>query len=122
MMRMENNLREIRKSHKISLEKLAEAAGTSQQQLGRLEKGERRLSDHWIERIVNAYHSLGYSQINSMQLIANLEDLQQTPIKDATAGLRKRDQALIDRLTKFLQNNPSARDIELIEKIIGDEK
>lgn len=38
----------------LSLAAVAELAGTSEQQLGRLETGKRRLSDFWIEKLAKA--------------------------------------------------------------------
>lgn len=49
-----NRLREIRDSKGLTLREVAERAKTSEQQLGRLEKGQRRLSDYWIARLAPA--------------------------------------------------------------------
>jgi phage repressor protein C with HTH and peptisase S24 domain len=56
---MENNLRSIREKMGLTLDQLAEMMGTSQQQLSRLEKGERRLSDVWLRR----YEKVGISYL-----------------------------------------------------------
>jgi transcriptional regulator with XRE-family HTH domain len=53
---MQNRLREFRKKRGYTLQQLADAVGTSHQQLQRLESGERRLSDLWIEKL---YKPLG---------------------------------------------------------------
>lgn len=40
----------------MTLEALAEAAGTSLQQLSRLEKGQRKLTQDWMMKIAGALH------------------------------------------------------------------
>lgn len=60
---MKNRLKEIRKTLGLSGEKLAEMAGTTKTQISRLEAGERRLSDHWIQRIVEGLHKAGFKDI-----------------------------------------------------------
>ncbi len=49
-----NRLRELRKLAELSQEDLAQQVGTTNQQIGRLEKGQRRLSTYWMERIAIA--------------------------------------------------------------------
>lgn len=48
---MQNKLRVLRLAKGLTLEQLAEAAGTSHQQVLRLEKGERRLTVDWMVRL-----------------------------------------------------------------------
>jgi len=49
-----NRLREIRKAKGLTLEGLAALVGSSNQQIQRLEKGERRLSDEWMRTLGQA--------------------------------------------------------------------
>jgi transcriptional regulator with XRE-family HTH domain len=51
-----NNIRKIRDRLGISAAQLAKMIGTSQQQITRLEKGQRRLSDFWLYRLAPALH------------------------------------------------------------------
>lgn len=51
---MGNRIRELREEAGFTLEQLAEVAGTSLQQISRLEKAERRLTDDWMRRIAPA--------------------------------------------------------------------
>jgi phage repressor protein C with HTH and peptisase S24 domain len=51
---MNNRIREIRKKLKLTLEQVAEAAGTTNQHLGMLERGKRGLTLEWMERIAPA--------------------------------------------------------------------
>lgn len=52
--RYPNRIREIRIARGLSAEKLGESCGTSQQQIQRLETGERRLTQGWMEKIAKA--------------------------------------------------------------------
>lgn len=49
-----NRIREHRERKGWSQEKLAQLAETSNQQIGRLEKGERDLSPYWLDRLARA--------------------------------------------------------------------
>lgn len=51
---MENRIKELRRARGLTLQKLAERAGTTNQQISRLERGERRLTTDWMERLGNA--------------------------------------------------------------------
>lgn len=56
-----NRINEFRKRHKLSLEKLALACvpPTTAQQIQRLEKGDRRLTDGWMRRVSKGFKNLG---------------------------------------------------------------
>jgi len=51
---MPNRIRELRAARGLTLEQLAQETGTSVQQLSRLEKGDRRLTEGWMRRIAPA--------------------------------------------------------------------
>ena len=51
---MENNIKKIRLSKNLKLREVAEKAGTSTQQIQRLEKGDRKLTTEWLERLSGA--------------------------------------------------------------------
>lgn len=53
--RLRNRIKEYRLSRQWSLEKLGERAGTTRQQIYKLENGELRLSQEWMERIAKAF-------------------------------------------------------------------
>lgn len=50
---MANRIRELREKMGLSRRALAEIAGTTANQLVKLENGDRRLSDHWADRLAN---------------------------------------------------------------------
>ena len=60
---MQNNIKAIRKSRGLTLAQLADLTETTAQQIGMLERGDRRLSDVWIERLANALHINAYELI-----------------------------------------------------------
>lgn len=53
-MSMANRIRELRQARSLSLEEVARMAGTTIQQISRLERGQRRLTDDWMHRIAAA--------------------------------------------------------------------
>ena len=60
---MQNNIKQIRKSRGLTLAQLADLAGTTAQQIGMLERGDRRLSDVWMEKLAGALHINAYELI-----------------------------------------------------------
>jgi transcriptional regulator with XRE-family HTH domain len=55
MIRMGNRLRELRKAAKLTLNVAAKEMGTTNQMLGMLERGDRQLTQKWMERIAPVY-------------------------------------------------------------------
>jgi len=51
---MQNRILELRKSKGMTLAELAKKTASTPQQIGRLEKGERRLTTDWMEKIAHA--------------------------------------------------------------------
>ncbi|MCA6305263.1 MAG: helix-turn-helix transcriptional regulator [Phenylobacterium sp.] len=51
---MKNRIRELREAAGLSQQQLADRAGTSQPQVDRLEKGERKLTADWMRRLSEA--------------------------------------------------------------------
>jgi transcriptional regulator with XRE-family HTH domain len=51
---MANNLRQLRKEAKLTLEEVAQRAGTSNQMVGMLERGDRQLTQRWLEKLAPA--------------------------------------------------------------------
>ena len=48
---MTNRIKELREARGLTLQEVADVAGTSLQQIQRLENGYRRLTDEWMRRI-----------------------------------------------------------------------
>jgi transcriptional regulator with XRE-family HTH domain len=53
---MPNRIRELRIARNLTLEEVALNVGTSVQQLSRLERGSRRLTDDWMRRVARALY------------------------------------------------------------------
>lgn len=70
---MANNIKTLREERGLTQPKLAEAMGTTKNQLIKLEKGDRRLTDNWIRRAAQA---LGVP--NSAIIDEPLEDVAET--------------------------------------------
>ncbi|MDP6951311.1 MAG: S24 family peptidase [Alphaproteobacteria bacterium] len=51
---MKNHIRDLRQAAGLSMQALADRAGTSRQQIHKLEHGERRLTDIWLRRLAGA--------------------------------------------------------------------
>ena len=55
---MKNRIFELRKQHGLTLAQLAARTGTTAQQIGRLEKGERKLTTDWIGKLAGVFDVL----------------------------------------------------------------
>ena len=98
---MENRIREWRKARGMTLKQLAESVGTSNQQISHLEKGRRRLSLEWMERIADALGCHPSDLLGDpaqprnereramMELFRGLSEEQQEAFLQATAALAK---------------------------------
>lgn len=98
---MDNRISELRKARGLTLKRLAELVGTSNQQISHLEKGRRRLTLEWMERIAKALEChpsdliIGGSEIRNekeramIELYRGLSDEQQEAFLQATAALAK---------------------------------
>lgn len=53
---MLNRIREFRNARDWSQQRLADIVGTSQTQIDRLEKNQRRVSDYWLEKLSKAFN------------------------------------------------------------------
>ena len=68
---MKNNIKQIRKERGLTLAQVAQYAGTTAQQIGMLERGDRRLSDVWMERLSFALKVEPYQLITTTTALAN---------------------------------------------------
>ncbi len=98
---MESRISELRKARGLTLKRLAELVGTSNQQISHLEKGRRRLTLDWMERIAKALEChpadllIGGTQLRNekeramIELFRGLSEEQQEAFLKATAALAK---------------------------------
>lgn len=66
---MKNQIRTIRQKANLTLEQVAKAAGTTNQMIGLLERGQRKLTTEWMERIALV---LGVSPLDLLELPGKL--------------------------------------------------
>jgi transcriptional regulator with XRE-family HTH domain len=79
LLAMGNRIRELRLQRNLTLEEVADGAGTSVQQISRLELGDRRLTDDWMRRIAPALgvqpaDLLARSGPDDREVVQNLEE------------------------------------------------
>lgn len=74
---MANRLRELRERKQLTRAALASLAGTGATQVNKLESGERRLSDHWAQRL--APH-LGVEPYELFMPASNLPSVRWVPV------------------------------------------
>lgn len=104
---MENRIREFRKNRGLTLEQLAEKVGTTFAQIQKLEKGERRLTHEWMQRIAKA---LG---CQPQDLIAENTNIINVPVGGKVAG-GKWIEAVNDNSEKTIPFRYSKKNADLI--------
>lgn len=75
-MAIANNIQAMREERGWSRPQLARRAGTSPQQIERLEKAQRRLSDVWMERLAQAFGVQPYELIAPAALLPTEAELE----------------------------------------------
>lgn len=83
---MKNRISEIRKARGLTLVEVAERAQTSNQQISHLERGRRKLSYEWMERLAAAL------SCHPLDLLAN----PPTPFEAPMAMLSVRERRLLE--------------------------
>jgi len=66
---MKNRIKELRRSQGLTLQRLADQIGTTPQQINRLERGDRRLTTEWMERVAAGL------EVHPTELIADEADI-----------------------------------------------
>lgn len=66
---MKNRIKELRRGQGLTLQRLADLIGTTPQQINRLERGDRRLTTEWMERVA------GGLSVHPTELIADDSDI-----------------------------------------------
>ncbi len=93
---MTNRIRELRKQNGLNQQELAERIGTTGQQVGHLEAGRRKLTQHWMERLADG---LGCGPADL--LVA----AQSGPVDTAARPLQK----TFPRMAKISPGDPTMR-------------
>lgn len=66
---MKNRIKELRRSQGLTLQRLADLIGSTPQQINRLERGDRRLTTEWMERVASGL------DVHPTELIADEADI-----------------------------------------------
>lgn len=69
-----NRIKDIREDRGLTQEQLAEKLCTSNQQIGRLENSERRLTWEWMQRIANALECHPMDLVDESSTSSNTEE------------------------------------------------
>ena len=77
---MPNRLKEIRTKRKLSQQQLADLAGTSNPQIGRLESGQRKLTREWAERLASALNCTAAEIMLTQKELADLGGALVSPL------------------------------------------
>ena len=83
---MVNRIRELRKARGWTQEVLADRVGTTQQQLGRLEKETRRLTRDWMEKIAIALDVRPNELFTDDDILADVSTSDLSTVSDETVG------------------------------------
>lgn len=98
---MENRIAELRRARGLTLKALAERVGTTNQQISHLEKGRRRLTMEWMERIAAALECHPFELVSEdtqiqderervlVELFRGLSEEQKDAYLKATSALAK---------------------------------
>jgi transcriptional regulator with XRE-family HTH domain len=105
---MPNRLRELRTAHQLTLEQVAERAGTSVQQISRLELGERRLTDEWMRRLATALgvHPFELLVPDTKDRHGSPQDLQDLEILRAWRLLNREERRIVAMFMQSLVAAP----------------
>jgi transcriptional regulator with XRE-family HTH domain len=98
---MKNRLREIREEKGLTLEEVAELVETSNQQIFRLEMGQRKLTLEWLSRLSAA---LGVSPLEIVPDLAEKAKKESIEVSVLESDLRDMVQNVYDNAIK-LQND-----------------
>jgi len=93
---MENRIKDLRNSRRITQEKLAELLSTSKGMISMLESGERRLNTDWIKKLCEVF-SVRPSEIFQSDL-----DYRETIISEKIAKLRPETLQKVDEYIDLL--------------------
>lgn len=98
---MKNRIAILRKERGLTLTALAKAAGTTKAQIQKLERGERRLSLEWMERLARAMN-VKISDLLPGNEITCQHTAAEAEILDIVQSLPEDDRFLLVRIAKEL--------------------
>jgi phage repressor protein C with HTH and peptisase S24 domain len=125
---MDNRIQELRKKQGMTLAQLAEKTASTPQQIGRLEKGERRLTTDWMEKIASALNVLPEDLMtdNHGERVVipeiNLNTLKQSTLPQTSPNVAEADNVLSEWAVpkQLLANQVGAESTMRIIQVMGD--
>jgi transcriptional regulator with XRE-family HTH domain len=121
---MQNRIGWLRREKGMSLTALAKAAGTTKAQVQKLERGDRRLSLDWMDRIARALN-VKVSDLLPPHMVACQHGPEDREILEIIAHLPSEDRTVLIRIANGLLNTktqsdgiPSPREIETALKAL----
>lgn len=109
-MQYQNRIRELRKQRKLSMQVLADRIGTSNQQIYRLEKGLRQLTQKWMLRIASGMNVDPRELISPSNMSESVEEKTPNSVPaptDADDNQRSTDE-LVQQLARFVDERIKA--------------
>jgi putative transcriptional regulator len=96
---MENRLKEIRKSRKITQEELGEMIGSTKMHIWRLERGDRQLTQKWLLKISKALNC------SILDILPQSDSNNQNIEKDEFSDLSEEEKNLIRTFRKVKETS-----------------
>ena len=105
---MQNRISILRREKGVSLTALAKAAGTTKAQIQKLERGDRRLSLDWMERIAQAMN-VKISDLLPADVIACQHGPEDREILEIVSRLPPEDRVILVRIATGLLDTMRSR-------------
>jgi transcriptional regulator with XRE-family HTH domain len=105
---MQNRISILRREKGVSLTALAEAAGTTKAQIQKLERGDRRLSLDWMDRIARAL-DVKISDLLPADVIACRHGPEDREILEIVSKLAPEDRVILVRIATGLLDTTRSR-------------
>lgn len=96
---MQTRIAFLRQKRGLSLGELAKAAGTTKAQIQKLERGDRRLSLEWMERLARAL-GIKISELLPPEEVACRHEQDTRLVLDVLSRLSKRDREMLVPIVK----------------------
>jgi transcriptional regulator with XRE-family HTH domain len=105
---MPNRIRELRVARKLTMATLADRVGTSEQQISRIERGHRRLTDDWMRRIATALdvHPFELLMPDAQDVHRSPQDLQDVEILRVWRRLDQGERRMVAKFLESLATDP----------------
>jgi transcriptional regulator with XRE-family HTH domain len=111
---MQNRISVLRHAKGLSLSNLAEAVGTTKAQIQKLERGDRRLSLDWMDKVARAL-GVKMSDLLPSEEVACQHDAAEAAILGIISHLPESDKAILVQMASRLLDSVSSREERLVK-------